>query len=77
MLDRTNQRRTEPSFLGKVLLVALVVALAAVIWQLALVFILGFGSIIVAVTLDNLAGLGWEGDLDEMRRDKDPIEMLP
>jgi predicted PurR-regulated permease PerM len=56
MLDRTNQqRRTEPSFLGKVLLVALVIALAAAIWQLALVFILGFGAIIVAVTLDNLA----------------------
>ena len=55
MLDRTNQRQTEPSFLGKVLLVLLVIALAAVIWQLALVFILAFGAIIVAVTLDNLA----------------------
>ena len=55
MLDRTNQRRAEPSFLGKVLLVALVIALAAAVWQLALVFILGFGAIIVAVTLDNLA----------------------
>ena len=55
MLDRTNQRHTEPSFLGKVLLVALVIALAAAVWQLALVFILGFGAIIVAVTLDNLA----------------------
>jgi predicted PurR-regulated permease PerM len=57
MLDRPspNQTQTEPSFLGKVLLVALVVALVAAVWQLALVFILGFGAIIVAVTLDNLA----------------------
>ena len=55
MLDRTNQRQTEPSFLGKVLLVVLVVALAAAVWQLALVFILGFGAIMAAVTLDNLA----------------------
>jgi predicted PurR-regulated permease PerM len=35
--------------------VALVIALAAAIWQLALVFILGFGAIIVAVTLDSLS----------------------
>ena len=60
MLDRPNQRQTEPrqaepSFIGKVLIVVLVVALAAAIWQLALVFILGFGSIMFAVTLDNLA----------------------
>ena len=25
----------------------------------------------------NMAGTGWEGDLDEMRRDKDEIEILP
>jgi predicted PurR-regulated permease PerM len=60
MLDRPQERatpaKTEPSFLGKVLLVVLVVAIAAAVWQLALVFILGFGAIIVAVTLDNLAG---------------------
>lgn len=55
MLDRTNQRQTEPSFVGKVLIIALVVALVAAIWQLALVFILGFGAIMAAVTLDNLA----------------------
>jgi predicted PurR-regulated permease PerM len=55
MLDRTSQRQTEPSFLGKVLIVVLVVALAAAVWQLALVFILGFGAIIAAVTLDSLS----------------------
>jgi predicted PurR-regulated permease PerM len=60
MLERTNQRQTEPrqtepSFLGKVLIVLLVIALAAAVWQLALVFILGFGAIMTAVTLDNLA----------------------
>lgn len=55
MLDRTSQRQTEPSFIGKVLIVALVVALVVAIWQLALVFILGFGAIMAAVTLDNLA----------------------
>ena len=55
MLDRPTQRQTELSFLSKVLIVALVVALAAAVWQLALVFILGFGAIIVAVTLDNMA----------------------
>lgn len=26
--------------------------------------------------LDSLRGIGWEGDLDEMRRD-DPAELLP
>ena len=55
MLDRTSQRQTEPTFLGKVLIVALVIALGAAIWQLGLVFILGFGAIMAAVTLDNLA----------------------
>jgi predicted PurR-regulated permease PerM len=55
MLDRPTQRQTEPSFLGKVLIVLLVIALAAAVWQLALVFILGFGAIMTAVTLDNLA----------------------
>ena len=55
MLDRPTQRQTEPSFLGKVLIVALVIAVAAAVWQLALVFILGFGAIIVAVTLDSLS----------------------
>jgi predicted PurR-regulated permease PerM len=55
MLDRTSQRQTEPSFIGKVLIVALVVALVVAVWQLALVFILGFGAIMTAVTLDNLA----------------------
>ena len=55
MLDRPTQRQTEPSFLGKVLIVLLVIALAAAVWQLALVFILGFGAIIVAVTLDSLS----------------------
>jgi predicted PurR-regulated permease PerM len=61
MLDRPNPdsaatpTRREPRFLGKVLLVMLLVALAAAAWQLALVFILAFGAIIVAVVLDNLA----------------------
>ena len=60
MLDRTNQReteprQTEPTFLGKVLIVVLVAALAVAAWQLSLVFILGFGAIMAAVTLDNLA----------------------
>jgi len=60
MLDRTNQRETEPrqsepTFLGKVLIVVLVAALAVAAWQLSLVFILGFGAIMAAVTLDNLA----------------------
>jgi predicted PurR-regulated permease PerM len=60
MLDRPTQdhstpSKTEPSFLGKVLLVVLAIALAAAVWQLALVFILGFGAIIFAVTLDNMA----------------------
>jgi len=60
MLDRTNQRETEPrqsepTFLGKVLIVVLVAALAVAAWQLSLVFIPGFGAIMAAVTLDNLA----------------------
>jgi predicted PurR-regulated permease PerM len=58
MLDRPTAERpvkSEPSFLSKVLLVLLVVGLALAAWQLALVFVLGFGAIIVAVTLDNLA----------------------
>jgi predicted PurR-regulated permease PerM len=56
VLDRpSQQRQTEPSFLGKVLLVLLVIALAFAVWQLALVFILAFGAIIVAVTLDSLS----------------------
>ena len=60
MLDRTNQRETEPrqsepTFLGKVLIMVLVAALAVAAWQLSLVFILGFGAIMAAVTLDNLA----------------------
>jgi predicted PurR-regulated permease PerM len=55
MLDRPTLRQIEPSFLAKVLIVVLVIGLAAAIWQLALVFILAFGAIIVAVTLDNMA----------------------
>jgi predicted PurR-regulated permease PerM len=60
MLDRTSERQTEPrqtepTFLGKVLIVVLVVALVAAAWQLAIVVILGFGAIIVGVTLDSLA----------------------
>jgi predicted PurR-regulated permease PerM len=56
ILDRpSQQRQTEPGFLGKVLLIVLVLALAFAVWQLALVFILGFGAIIVAVTLDSLS----------------------
>lgn len=27
--------------------------------------------------LDSLYGMGWEGDLDEMRTDDDPVELLP
>jgi predicted PurR-regulated permease PerM len=60
MLDRTSDRQTEPrqtepTFLGKVLIVVLVAVLVAAAWQLAIVIILGFGAIIVAVTLDNLS----------------------
>jgi predicted PurR-regulated permease PerM len=60
MLDRANQRQTEPlqrepTFIAKILIVALVAALAVAVWQLALVFILGFGAIIIAVTLDALS----------------------
>jgi predicted PurR-regulated permease PerM len=60
MLERTSQReieprQTEPSFIAKVLIVVLVAALVAAIWQLALVFILGFGAILAAVTLDSLS----------------------
>src|SRR5882672_2853242 len=49
------QRHPEPGFIGKILIVALVVALIAAVWKLQLVFILGFGAIIVAVALNNLA----------------------
>src|SRR5262245_22870805 len=60
MLDRTSQReteprQTEPSFIAKVLIILLVIALAAAVWQLSLVFILGFGAILAAVTLDSLS----------------------
>jgi len=60
MLDRTSQReseprQTEPGFIAKILIVLRVAALAMAVWQLALVFILGFGSIIAAVTLDSLS----------------------
>jgi predicted PurR-regulated permease PerM len=55
VLERAAPPKSELSFLGKVLLVVLVVALALAVWQLSLMFILGFGAIIVAVTLDNLA----------------------
>ena len=46
---------SEPGFVFKVLFVALIVALIAAIWTVALVFILGFGGIIVATALNNLA----------------------
>ena len=54
-ITQKPQRHGEPGFIGKVLIVALVVALIAAVWKLQLVFILGFGAIIVAVALNNLA----------------------
>ena len=48
-------RHSEPGFIGKILIVALVVALIAAVWELQLVFILGFGGVIVAVALYNLS----------------------
>jgi len=54
-ITQKAQRHPEPGFIGKVLIIALVVALIAALWKLQLVFILGFGAIIVAVALNNLA----------------------
>jgi len=45
----------EPGFVFKVLFVALVAALIAAIYTIALVFILGFGAAIVAAALNNIA----------------------
>jgi len=47
--------RTEPGFIGKVLIVALAVALLAAAWKMALVFMLAFGGVLVAVAFNNLA----------------------
>jgi len=55
MTVEPNFPRTEPGFLGKVLIVALVVALLAAIWKMALVFMIAFGGVIVAVALNNLS----------------------
>jgi predicted PurR-regulated permease PerM len=47
--------RAEPGFVGKVLIVALAVALLAAVWTTALVFLLAFGGVVVAVALNSLA----------------------
>src|SRR5688572_27309260 len=48
-------QRPDLRFVGKVLLAALVVVLLLATWQLAQVFMLGFGGIVVAVALNNMA----------------------
>lgn len=44
-----------PSFLAKVLIVAMVIAVLLAIWRISLVFMLGFGGIVFAVALNNIA----------------------
>jgi predicted PurR-regulated permease PerM len=46
---------TEPSFLAKVLIVALIAAFLLALWRVAPVFMLGFGGIVVAVGLHTLS----------------------
>jgi|SRR5215471_6616602 len=50
-----SHQHVEPGFVGKVLIVALIVSIIAAVWALQLVFILGFGGTIVAVALYNLS----------------------
>jgi predicted PurR-regulated permease PerM len=47
--------RIEPSFVGKLLIAALVLAVMLALWRVSQVFMLGFGGIIVAVALHNMA----------------------
>ena len=55
MTVQPQLNRPEPGFVGKVLIVALVVALLVASWRMAAVFMLAFGGVIVAVALNNLA----------------------
>jgi predicted PurR-regulated permease PerM len=55
MTAQSGSNRSEPGFIGKVLIVALVVALLTAVWTMALVFVLAFGGVVVAVALNNLA----------------------
>ena len=43
--------RAEPGFIAKLLIIAVTVVVIAVIWQTALVFLLGFGGVVIAVVL--------------------------
>lgn len=47
--------RPEPNFIGRVLVIVLVLALLTAVWHLAQVFLIGFGGIVVAVALNNVA----------------------
>lgn len=49
-----DEKRSEPGFIGKVLLVAVVFVGMLTAFQLALVFIIAFGGVIVAVMLNNM-----------------------
>lgn len=49
-----KRERAEPGFIGRVLIVALIVVGMLTAYQLALVFIIAFGGVIVAVMLNNM-----------------------
>ncbi len=49
------QPRSEPSFVGKVLIAGTVLALLLAAWWVAQVLLIGFGGIVVAVALNNIA----------------------
>jgi len=44
-----------PSFVAKILIIVVVAAVILATWQIAPVFMLGFGGVVVAVALDNIA----------------------
>ena len=46
---------SEPSFLGRLMLVVAVGAVLLIVYQLTMVFVIGFGGIIFAVALNNIA----------------------
>ena len=57
MIQSTTEqpRRDGPGFTGKIFIIVVVAAVILAIWKIAPVFMLGFGGIVVAVALDNIA----------------------
>jgi predicted PurR-regulated permease PerM len=53
-VDR-HSARTEPGFIAKLLIIVVMGIVIAVLWRTALVFMLGFGGIVVAVVLTTLS----------------------